>query len=329
MNYAARQAKVGERYPEGAYVEDPTNIAYLCGHHLPLAPGRPCRLELPAAGPVRLVLNRIYAGFVGTATWYFDGERPQAPPSGWASADDFVRELRSVKDEEELQRLRGAADLSVWGQEAYRDILRPGESFLEVRFEVARRLAAEATRRDPRAHWDLRVGGEAGPSSARPYAPVESGRPLRVGDVVVAVVIIGKDGYYAECERTYLIGEPSARTRAVFAAMVEAHAAAIAACVPGLPVAGIDRASREVLAAAGLDQFILHRAGHGIGLSPQEVPLDSPANTSKFSPTTVMALEPGLYLPGIGGFRHSDTVVAGPEILTPFPRDLDAVTLPG
>jgi Xaa-Pro dipeptidase len=110
--------------------------------------------------------------------------------------------------------------------------------------------------------------------------------------------------------------------------MVRAQATAIRNCVAGRAIRALDEASRAVLRDAGFDQYVLHRAGHGMGLSPQEAPLDSPANASEFTASTVMAIEPGIYVPGMGGFRHSDTVIAGPEILTDYRRDADALILP-
>jgi Xaa-Pro aminopeptidase len=329
MDYGARQARVRETYPAGTYVQDPVNVAYLCGLHVHPSPDRPCRLELPPSGPARLVLNRVYGNLAADAYTYFDGEQVPSPDPAWSRADDLVKRLRFEKDQDELERIRAAADLASWGQQAYRDALERGGSLLELRFEVGRLMAAEASKREPGAHWDLRVAGVAGAASANPHAPADSsGRVVQRGDVVVAVIVVGKDGYHAECERTYLLGRPTESVLAPFEAVVRAQAAAIRNCIAGRAICALDQASRAVLRDAGFDQYVLHRAGHGMGLSPQEAPLDSPANASEFTASTVMAIEPGIYVPGVGGFRHSDTILAGPEVLTDYPRDADALILP-
>lgn len=329
MDYERRQAAVRARYPGGAVVRDPVNIAYLTGVHIHPGPDRPCRLELPPAGPARLVVNRAHSAAAPAATYYFDGEQPPPIPSGFAAADPFVAGLRLEKDPEELARIRAAASLATWGQSVFRDAIAPGRSFLELRFAVAHALAREASRRDASAHWEFRVGGVAGPASESPHAPAaDSGRRLVPGDVIEAVIVVAYNGYHAECERTYVLGTPTDAVRAAFETMLRAHDAAVAACTPEATVSSIDRRSRAVIEAAGYLEGIRHRAGHGMGLAPQEAPLDSPSSPLRFTAGMVVAVEPGIYLPGTGGFRHSDVVLAGPEILTPYPRDLESLIVP-
>lgn len=328
MDYERRQAAVRARYPGGAVVRDPANIAYLTGVHVHPGPARPCRLELPAGRPIRLVLNRVYAAVAPWATCYFDGEAPP-PEDRLEPADSFVAALRLEKDEEEISQIRTAAALASWAQEVFRSAITPGRSFLELRFAVAHALAQEASRRDPTAHWEFRVGSVAGPASESPHAPAgHSGRPLVPGDVIEAVIVVGYNGYHAECERTYVLGKPTDAIRAAFDAMLRAQDAALGACSPGEPISEIDRRSRAVIEAAGYAAAIRHRAGHGMGLAQQENPLDSPVNQDRFKAGMVMAIEPGIYLPGVGGFRHSDVVLVGQGILTSFPRDLDSLTVP-
>lgn len=244
----------------------------------------------------------------------------------------ILREMRLVKCEEELALVRLGGELSDWGQARYREHLRPGRPLAEVDSLVAHEMAVEAARRFPDAKVEIRVSGLAGPSSACPHGVAGGyGQVVEPGHVVVTIIIPRINGYVCENERTFLVGPPRREVARAFEAAVEAQAAASAAFVAGGVVAEVDAAAQRVLEQRGFGDRIIHRTGHGIGLAGHEYPDDMPFNYRRLQENEVWSCEPGIYLYGVGGFRHDDTVIVKPgkpEIVTRFPRDLDSQTIP-
>jgi Xaa-Pro aminopeptidase len=228
--------------------------------------------------------------------------------------------------------MRGAAALTDFGQEVFFELARPGALIAEVDAETVLRMRVEGARRFPAADVTARSFSLTGPASAAPHG-TGAGSDTRIerGHGIVNIIIASLGGYFVENERTLFIGEPSAEQRAAYACIREAQAAAVAACVPGAPVAGIDRAALSVIERHGFLSHVHHRAGHGIGLRGHDLPEDMAFNERPLRAGEVYTIEPGIYLWGLGGFRVDDTVVVGepPEVLTTTPRDLAGVTLPG
>lgn len=240
-------------------------------------------------------------------------------------------DARAVKAPEELALMRAAAALTDFGQEVFFDLARPGALIAEVDAETVLRMRVEGARRFPGADVTARSFSLTGPASAAPHG-TGAGSDTRIerGHGIVNIIIASLGGYFVENERTLFVGEPSAEQRAAYACIREAQAAAVAACVPGAPVAGIDRAALSVIERHGYLGHVHHRAGHGIGLRGHDLPEDMAFNEAPLRAGEVYTIEPGIYLWGIGGFRVDDTVVVGepPEVLTTTPRDLEGVTLP-
>jgi len=263
-------------------------------------------------------------GYLAEVTAAAPGVRLEADPSPLVDA-------RAVKAPEELALMRGAAALTDFGQEVFFELARPGALIAEVDAETVRRMRVEAARRFPASDVSARAFSLTGPASAAPHG-TGAGSDARIerGHGIVNIIIASLGGYFVENERTLFVGAPSAEQRAAYACIVEAQAAAVAACVPGAPVAGIDRAALAVIERHGFLDRVHHRAGHGIGLRGHDLPADMAFNERPLRAGEVYTIEPGIYLWGIGGFRVDDTVVVGepPEVLTSTARDLKGVTLP-
>lgn len=244
----------------------------------------------------------------------------------------ILREMRVVKCEEELILIRQAAELSDWGQVRYREHLAPGRSLAEIDTQVLREMSQEAVRRYPDYKVELRVFGLTGPNSACPHGISGDYRQVvERGHGLVNIIIPRLNGYVCENERTFFVGEPTAEQAAAFEAAVEAQEAAAAAFVEGAVAADADAAAQVVFERRGFGDRVIHRTGHGIGLAGHEYPDDIAFNFRTLAENEVWSCEPGIYLYGVGGFRHDDTVIVKrgrPEIATKFPRDLESQTVP-
>jgi Xaa-Pro aminopeptidase len=139
------------------------------------------------------------------------------------------------------------------------------------------------------------------------------------------------DGYGVELERTFFLGSVPEWARAPFDAMLEARALAFDMARPGAVFSDVDRAVRERISQQGFGSNILHRTGHGMGITGHEAPFLALGDDRMLEAGMIMSIEPAIYMPGQGGFRHSDTVLITEEgcvSLTRAPHRLEDLTLP-
>jgi Xaa-Pro dipeptidase len=138
-------------------------------------------------------------------------------------------------------------------------------------------------------------------------------------------------GYNAELERAMIIGQPTDEMRRLFDHTVSAQRVAYHAIRPGATCAEVDGAVIRFFEQNNLLQYWRQHTGHAIGLRNHEAPFLDVGDHTLLEPGMVFTVEPGLYDPEIGGFRHSDTVVVtedGLEVLTDYPIDIESLTLP-
>jgi Xaa-Pro aminopeptidase len=151
------------------------------------------------------------------------------------------------------------------------------------------------------------------------------------GDVLVTETGAPVWGSQAELERALVIGSPTDRMRWLFDHMLGSREAALAAIRPGSTCADVDGAVMDYFARHDLQRYWRQHSGHGAGLRNHEAPFLDVGDPTPLEPGMVFTIEPGLYDPDVGGFRHSDTVVvteAGYDLLTDYPSDLESLTLP-
>ena len=163
----------------------------------------------------------------------------------------------------------------------------------------------------------------AAPHSAKPHSVPDLCDPLNEGPHV-ALVLTRVNGYAAECERTYFTAPPSPEIRKAFETMRQARRIAFDKVRPGVACSELDCAVNDFLRQEGYsgEEVRLHRTGHGFGLGNHEAPWVAEGSLDILSENMVISIEPGIYLEGIGGLRHSDTVLVtkdGCELLTHFP----------
>jgi len=249
----------------------------------------------------------------------------QRSMAGWftgtelIAADPIVEELRMVKEAGEVDRIHAACAIADDALASLLPMLR------EQPTEIAFARALE------RAMVDRGASGNSfepivasGPNGAKPHArPTE--RVIGTGELVVIDFGCIVEGYCSDMTRTVSVGEPSAEARRIWEVVYEAQAAGRDAVAAGADCATVDRACRDIIDDAGWGGAFLHSTGHGVGLEVHEDPRVSSASTASLRSGFVVTVEPGVYLPGIGGVRIEDTVVvtdSGSEPLTAFPKTL-------
>jgi Xaa-Pro aminopeptidase len=236
--------------------------------------------------------------------------------------EGVVEAFRRVKDSGELARMEAAADIADAALAEVRGLLdhRVSEADLALELDFAmRRLGAAGS------SFDTIVAG--GPNGAKPHARPSS-RSIEPGELVVIDFGAIVDGYCSDMTRTLWVGDLGS---GVAGRMVEvvatSQAAGVHAVRAGASCAEVDGACREVIADAGWADAFLHSTGHGVGLDIHEAPWVAATSTDTLEPSSVVTVEPGVYLPDVGGVRIEDTVVVTPDgcrALTKSPKDLTA-----
>ena len=172
--------------------------------------------------------------------------------------------------------------------------------------------------------------GQIGPESAWAHA-VAHNHVFEAGDMLVSETAAPVWGYNAELERGMVVGEPTDEMRRLFEHTVAAQQVAFDALRPDVTCADVDGAVLRYFEDNDLLPYWRQHVGHGIGLRNHEAPFLDIGDHTVIEPGMVFTIEPGVYLEGLGGFRHSDTVVVtedGIDVLTNYPKDLESLTIP-
>ena len=240
--------------------------------------------------------------------------------------------MREDKYPEELDIMRKCAELTDWAQDRYMELVKPGELVAAFDLRIAALMAEEAARRYPDARFEAKVFSLSGPASAAPHGTgADCGARFEKGHGVVNIIVGRLAGLVVENERTLFLGEPTDLQRRAFEAAREACEAAAAQMVAGNTVANADAAAQRVYEEAGFGEYINHRTGHGMGIKGHGYPEDMAFNYRAFRENEVYSCEPGIYIYGVGGFRHDDTVIVGkekPEVITKRSKRLEDQIVP-
>ena len=171
--------------------------------------------------------------------------------------------------------------------------------------------------------------GQIGRNAAIPHA-LANNLVFQESDVLVTGANASVWGYNSELERTMIIGPASDEQKHMFDHMLALQDIALETIQPGVPCNEVDKAVRAYYINHGLMEYWKHHAGHAIGIRYHEAPFLDIGDNTTIHPGMVFTVEPGLYAPSLGGFRHSDTVLVtedGIEMLTYYPRDLHSLTI--
>ncbi len=260
-----------------------------------------------------------------------------APNAEFVIADDVVEHLRWVKDDDEIRLMQRAAYFADFAVQSGRDFIMRNGAVTED--QILKATADALADKMSKELHDV-VGVEVAPPfgglvpfgkrSAYPHA-VPSQERLKRGDALILSFSSSIGGYNAESERSFSVGKPTDYARRLFDAMLAAHDTGVANMKEGAVAEEVDRLSLEQIRKAGFGNFLRHRTGHGIGLEGHESPWIAEGDKTVLKRNMTFSCEPGVYDPNFGGFRHSDTVVVGPNagrILNSYPRRLDDMIIP-
>lgn len=294
--------------------------------------------QVEAAGaPVEISIGGLQAQRDAVSAWLASASRVglEADHVSWSASRQWgevvkeivptsgeVEALREVKDEGEVDRMARAAAIA---DAALGEVLPMlAEEVTEAAFALAldtemRRGGAESTA------FETIVA--SGANSAKPHHhPTE--RVVRRGDPVVVDFGATFEGYRSDMTRTFCVGgDPEGELARVFEVVRRSQADGVASVVPGIGAKEVDEVCRAVIRDAGWAERFEHGTGHGVGLDIHEAPTVSPLGTAVLQEGMIVTVEPGVYLPGVGGVRIEDTLVViegGSRALTAFPKTVAA-----
>jgi Xaa-Pro dipeptidase len=242
----------------------------------------------------------------------------------------LVEQLRLVKSPAEIDMIRQAAKYADLAVQKVIAAAYYGVSDLEL-FSQSRAVQMQIMKDTEYAILTTSIlcGAWPGPLSAQPHGVPTLADRLKDGSHI-ALAAMRVNGYSAECERTFFTTGPSKDLQEAFAVMVEARKRAFAMVKPGAACSAIDKAANGYLREKGYGDRLLHRTGHGFGLSVHEGPWVAEGSEEVLAENMLVSVEPGIYLPGIGGVRHSDTVLVtrdGYETLTHYATDIRSLII--
>jgi Xaa-Pro aminopeptidase len=245
--------------------------------------------------------------------------RKHFPKIEFKLTDHLLGKLAAEKSPEEILLIKKAAQLTTVVWERLLPQLRAGATEADVSAELnylARKCGSQIEPFEPIV--------AAGPRSALPHAR-SSSRALQLGDVVVIDFGCVVEGYAADFTRTIAMGEPNKKLREAYRAVKAAAELVFAAARAPMKAIDLDAVARKHFEAHGLATYFNHSLGHGLGLDVHSLPRIGPESKDTIPVNAVVAIEPGLYFPGLGGIRLEDDVLitaTGCEVLTTASREL-------
>jgi len=239
---------------------------------------------------------------------------------------EMFYELRAKKDKDEIRQLHEASRLS---DVALQNVIN-GLSTGLTELEISNRIKIEL----------LRLGSEALPVDFKPIVATaaNSAKPhthsgenvLQRGQVLLIDTGACLEGYAIDITRTFLIEPVASEFKKIYQTVYDANLRATEAVQPGIEPEAIDRKAREVIENAGYGKFFPHRTGHGIGLEEHEPPWIVQGNRAVLDVGMTFTIEPGIYIPEMGGVRIEDNVAVtadGYALLTKYPKKIEDVTI--
>jgi len=242
----------------------------------------------------------------------------------FADIGPLLRSMRAKKSPEEVAKMKHAAEL-------VEEVLQRGLKHVKTGVTEIELIAE--------LEYLMKKVGASGPSfdtmvlsgtnTALPHG-VPGNRVIQPGDLLMFDLGVFAGGYASDITRTFAVEEVDSKLVTIYNTVLAANEAGIAAAIPGATFGSVDRAAREVIEEAGFGAYFIHRVGHGLGMDIHEYPSLHGKNEDIIESGNVFTVEPGIYVPGLGGVRIEDDVYVtgnGPQTLTSFPKALSVLHL--
>ena len=283
-------------------------------------------------------LKRLLAdgdGYLGL--WGYEGPKlSEALKDGEVKVTKLIDEMWRIKSPEEIELIKESA---VWGNLAHaklQEYAHVGASEIEISLKASYEASKEMLKAlgpeyggHSRGGWPTHAGFITGPNTALPHS-MSWNRLIKRGDVIITGATGVIDGYTSELERTLIVGEPTTEQKNFFNIMLEAQTIALETAGPGVPLAKVDQAVWNYFEKQKVAKYAQHHTGHHLGFEPHEPPFIDRSSKGEMQPGQVFSIEPGIYIPGKAGYRHSDTILiteSGVELITYYPRDLESLII--
>jgi Xaa-Pro aminopeptidase len=270
-------------------------------------------------------LQRI--GFEAETLCYAAVERLREQGSGattWMPLTRDLADLRTLKTAGEIAELRRAAQLNAAGFEEILPLIRPGVSEREI--ALALEFALKRMGGEDKAFDFIVASGVRG---AMPHG-VATDKTLAAGELVTIDFGTRVAGYHSDETVTLAVGEVLPRLREIYEIVLSAHDQALAAVRPGVSLKEIDAIARDYIVGCGYGAYFGHGLGHGVGLEVHEAPTVSSRSEAMAVEGMVFTIEPGIYVPDLGGVRIEDTIEVtadGCRLITCLPKEFRSLTV--
>jgi Xaa-Pro dipeptidase len=237
----------------------------------------------------------------------------------------FIQKQRLFKEPEEIELISRAVQYGDQTLGEIKDLFQVGRSEKEIQFALLQAMShIKGINTD---QFVIQVLGGVGTANPHGYA---GDYVLQKGDALAIDYGVYYERYWSDYCRTFFLGEPDPQLKEIYHIVLEAQTAAINLIRPGVVAKEIDLAARNVIEKAGYGAYFLHRLGHGIGLDIHEAPYIHMKNDDMIEKGMVFTVEPGIYLPHLGGVRIEDDVLVtedGVRVLNHYPKDYQSMVL--
>jgi Xaa-Pro dipeptidase len=230
----------------------------------------------------------------------------------------IISELRMVKDVDEIALMKSSSLLNDTAMEKVIDLVSemlPEKYLAKAIKNIFEKEGADGVSFEPIVGY--------GQNTSNPHH-IPTNAKLKDGDVVLIDMGCIKNYYCSDMTRTVFFGKPIETMKNIYQIVLEANLEAIEKVKPGLKACEIDATARNYIESKGYGKYFTHRTGHGVGIEIHEKPYISSNSEGILTPGMIFSIEPGIYLPGVGGVRIEDLVLVtdnGCEVLNKYPKD--------
>ncbi|HZK17590.1 MAG TPA: Xaa-Pro peptidase family protein [Anaerolineaceae bacterium] len=242
------------------------------------------------------------------------------PDASFVDGSAVFADLRLVKDKSEIARMRKAAEIAEAALLETLRTVRVGQT----EKQIAAELLVQLYRHGSEQELPFAPIVSTGPNTANPHAsPTE--RRLQEGDVLLLDWGASFEGYFSDITRCFFCGQVEERIVEIAETVQRANHYAVSGVRAGMKAGEVDAIARQEIEESGFGKYFTHRTGHGLGMEAHEAPYIFGGNELVLKGGMVFTIEPGIYIPGLGGIRIEDDVVVegdGCSCLTSLPREV-------